>query len=109
GNGLDDEIGLARSFIDRTGIFQPGKSCVRVGGIDLTEFDGLVEMGANLRLRLAQGVRKQVFENGAIAAERGSMRDAPAHDAGADDSNRADFRHSSSPLCAGSLPAFSRC
>src|ERR1019366_6400046 len=106
GNGLDDEIGLARRLIDRTRILQAEKSCVGVAGIDLAEFDGLVEIGADFRLGLAQGVRKKVFENGAIAAEGGSMRDAPAHDAGADHSNGADLSHS---LPAWSLPACSRC
>jgi hypothetical protein len=42
GNGLDDEIGLARCFIDRTGILQPRESCVGLGGIDRAEFDSLV-------------------------------------------------------------------
>src|SRR4029077_11493871 len=107
-NGLDDEIGIARGLIDRTGILQPGKSCVGIGGIDLAEFDRFVEVAADFRLRLAQGIRKKVFENGAIAAKSGSMRDAPAHDTSADHRNRADFSHY---LPAGSfcLPANSRC
>src|SRR6202158_1497644 len=117
-DGLDDEIGVARGLIDGTGILQPGKSCVGVRGIDLAEFDGFVEIGADFRLRLAQGVWQKVFENGAIAAESGSMRDAPAHDAGADYGYRAnvsadvspDFGHYL-PACSFSfsLPANSRC
>src|ERR1035441_9934187 len=106
GNGLDDEIGLARGLIDGTGILQPGKSGVGGDDIDFAEFDRLVEMGADFRFGFAQGVRKKIFENSAIAAERGSMRDAPAHSAGADHRNRADLTHSL-PAC--SLPANSRC
>src|SRR5207245_1213978 len=108
GDSLDDEIGIARGLIDRTGILQTGKSCVGIAGIDLAEFDRFVEIAADFRLRLAQGVRKKVFENGAIAAESGSMRDASAHDAGANHGNRADFTHYL-PACAFSLPANSRC
>ncbi len=102
-------------MIDGTGILQPRKSCVGLGGINLAEFDRLVEIGADFRLRFAQSVRKKVFENGAIAAESGSMRDASAHDAGANHGNRAnlsaafspDFGHYL-PACAFSLPANSR-
>ena len=69
------------------------KAASASGGSDLAEFHGLVEIGADFGLRLAQGVGKQVFEDGAISAERGGMGDAPPHDAGADDSNRLDPAH----------------
>ena len=67
----------------------PSASALR----DLSQLDGFIEVGANLSLRLAQGGRENIFQDGAIAAQRGGMRDAAAHDAGADDGDGADLGH----------------
>src|SRR5208283_5329440 len=93
GHGFDHQVGFARSLLDGGRVFETLKSFV--GGVfgDLAQLDRLVEVGANLQLRLAQGGRENVFQNGAIPAQRGCVRDASAHNSGADYSNGEDFTH----------------
>ena len=92
---------LAISVTLSEDVFDARESGVGFGGVDFAEFHGLIEVGADFSLGLAQGIRQKIFENGAITAESGSVRDAATHDTGADDGNGADFGHS--------LPADSRC
>ena len=93
GHGLDDQVGFARGLLDRRGIFQAGESVVGAALGDLAQLNRLVEIGADFVFRLAQRGRKNVFEDGAIAAQRGGVRNAAAHDAGADDGDGADLGH----------------
>jgi len=47
---------------------------VGFGGVDFAEFHGLIEVGADFSLGLAQGIRQKIFENGAITARRQRAR-----------------------------------
>ncbi len=93
GYRFDNKVGIARGFFDRTGVLQPPEGRIGVRRGHLAEFHRFVEIGANFSLCLAQSPRQQVFEDGAIPAERRSMRNASPHDAGADNRNRLNLFH----------------
>ena len=63
------------------------------GGTHFAQLHSLVSLAGISCFSFAQGVWKQVLQDGSVAAERGSMGDAAPHDAGADDRNRPDLRH----------------
>ena len=69
---------------------------------NLAELDRFVEVRANLTLSFSQTGGENVFQDGAISAQRGDMRDASAHDAGANDGDGVDLPHYG-------CPPFSRC
>src|SRR6266576_1977041 len=93
GNRLDDEIGLTRRLLDRPGVLEASERRIRRARADFPEFNSLVQVGADFSFRLTQGVRKKVFENGTIAANRCRMGNSTAHDAGADHGDGFDVRH----------------
>src|SRR5207302_365465 len=93
GHRFKDQVRLARRLLHCAGVLDARECRVGIGRSDLAQFDGLIEMGANLSLGATQRIGKQVFKNGAIATERGGMGNAAPHDAGADDRHRSDFRH----------------
>ncbi len=100
-DGLDDEIGFARGFLDRSRVLEPAECRIGVTGGDFVQLDRFIEIGADFRLRLAQSAGKQILENGAIPAKRSGVGDAAPHDSGADHGNRLDRRHPTFPPSRG--------
>ena len=91
GHGFDDQVRFAGSILDRSRILQTTEGSAGLPGGNLSPIHRPVEMSANFLLRPAQGIGKQIFENGAIAAKRRQLRDAPAPDTGADDRHSPDL------------------
>src|SRR3954471_12757239 len=84
GDGFNDDIRLTRRLFDGAGVFE---AFVRgVGSLlaYLAEFNGFVEIAANLSLCAAQAGGNDVLDDGAITAERCGMSNATPHNAGAD-------------------------
>src|SRR5207248_2912304 len=105
GHGLDHQVSLTRRFFHARGIFKSPERSIRVRGSDLAEFDGFVQISADLCLSPAQRVGQNVFQDRAIAAARRSMGDSTSHDARADDGNRLDLRHYWPPFSSNSRTA----
>ena len=92
GHCFNHQIGFARCFLYAAGVFQSFESGLRFVGGDFLQFDGLIQICANLVPGLPERRRQQVLEYGAIA-KRSHLRDATPHNPGADDGDVLDLRH----------------
>src|SRR5689334_15818017 len=91
--GFDDQVCLASSLVDGTGVFKALNRSFRVARRKLSQFHGFFEVGADLCIGAPQGVWKDVFQNCAVTTHRRGLRDATSHDARADYGNCVHLGH----------------
>src|SRR5580693_8972697 len=84
---------FARRFFHRVGILHSTERGIGVGSHHFPQLHCLVEIRPDFGLSPAQRRRQQVFENGAIAANRRRMRNAAPHNTGADHCDGSNLRH----------------
>jgi len=85
-------------MFNRAGIFQTLKAGISLRGGNFAKLNGLIEIGADFSFRALKHLRERVFEDGAVAAHGGDVRDAAPHDACANDGDSLDFRHRLRPF-----------
>ena len=61
GHSFDDQIGHARGFFHRAGIFNASKGGLGFVFFDFAQFNRLIEIAANLAFRFAEAGGKNVF------------------------------------------------
>src|SRR5207245_1069861 len=81
------------SFIHRSGVFETLNCGCGIPPANLAQRHCFVEVGPDFALCLAQSSGQNIFQNRAISAERGRVRNATAHDPRADYADRLHRRH----------------
>src|SRR5579859_1861513 len=91
GDGFDDELGVADGFVDDLGGGEAGEGSVTGGGVYFAAADAFFEGFADPGGGFGEHGVGDVFEDSGVAAEGGSVGDAAAHGAGADDGDGFDL------------------